>query len=419
MLRSFGYGLNWKPIRSLSLLVSHTDDQAAPTPTELAGPAVLTPGVPLLDFVTGTTTAVSVLTGGNRRLTADDRDVFKAEVNWKPFAKQNLSMTAQYLQSHTRNVIANFPAATGEIEAAFPDRFLRDADGQLTEVDERPLNFAWEDKKELRWGLNLTVPIGKRAPMPGPMFAPGEPPPGAPPFDGPPPWLDRPSGAPGPGGGPDGAGAGQPGPSGSGAPAAQGGGFGGPGGFGPPSGFGGYGGPPPGGFGGPPPGFPGAGQLQFALYHTLIFEDRVLVRRGGPVLDFLNGAAAGPTGGQPRQELEAQAGYMLNGLGVRLSADWKSATTVRGGGASALQTLQFSDIGTVDLSVFEMFGPRQPAWRRFPFLRGARMALAIKNFFDTRERVRDAAGDAPPVYQGPYLDPLGRTVSLSFRKLLL
>jgi outer membrane receptor protein involved in Fe transport len=105
-------------------------------------------------------------------------------------------------------------------------------------------------------------------------------------------------------------------------------------------------------------------------------------------------------------------------LGVRLSADWKSATTVRGGSASAFQTLQFSDVGTVDLSVFEMFGPQQPAWRRFPFLRGARMTLSIKNLFDTRERVRDAAGSTPPVYQGPYLDPLGRTVSLSFRKLL-
>jgi hypothetical protein len=159
--------------------------------------------------------------------------------------------------------------------------------------------------------------------------------------------------------------------------------------------------------------------LQFALYHTLVFEDRVLVRQGGPMLDLLDGAAVGPTGGQPRQELEAQASYMVNGFGVRLSADWKGATTVRGGGASAFQTLEFSDIGTVDVSVFELFGPQTPAWRRWPFLRGARVTLAVDNLFDTREHVRDAAGATPPVYQGPYLDPLGRTVSLRFRKLLL
>ena len=39
--------------------------------------------------------------------------------------------------------------------------------------------------------------------------------------------------------------------------------------------------------------------------------------------------------------------------------------------------------------------------------------------FDAKPRVRDAAGDVPLNYQPDLLDPLGRTVSISIRKLFL
>src|SRR6185312_11883558 len=115
------------------------------------------------------------------------------------------------------------------IEAAFPERFVRGLGGQLVQIDERALNFASQDRKELRWGVNVSLPIGKRPLLPPPgMFPAGEPPPDGPPPDGPGRWQDR-----------RGAGAnvssGEAGPSGS------------------PDGPGGFGGPP-GGFGGPPGG---------------------------------------------------------------------------------------------------------------------------------------------------------------------
>jgi hypothetical protein len=43
--------------------------------------------------------------------------------------------------------------------------------------------------------------------------------------------------------------------------------------------------------------------------------------------------------------------------------------------------------------------------------------LEVRNLFNTKPRVRDAAGEMPFSYQPDLLDPLGRTVGFSIRKL--
>ena len=56
---------------------------------------------------------------------------------------------------------------------------------------------------------------------------------------------------------------------------------------------------------------------------------------------------------------------------------------------------------------------------------GAPLSLALgfalhalgDHLFDTRIQVRDAAGNTPLIYQSAYLDPAGRTIKVSFRKL--
>ncbi len=44
----------------------------------------------------------------------------------------------------------------------------------------------------------------------------------------------------------------------------------------------------------------GGGRLQFAVYHTWNFTNRLLVANGGPSLDLLNGDAISASGGQSR-----------------------------------------------------------------------------------------------------------------------
>jgi len=169
------------------------------------------------------------------------------------------------------------------------------------------------------------------------------------------------------------------------------------------------------GFGGSGRGGGGRGtRLQLAFYHTTHLKEDVLVYSGGPVLDLLNGDAVGSAGGQPRHQMQAQAGLTHNGLGARLNASWQSATDVTGG---ATGNLHFSDLATVNLRLFANLGQQQALVSKWGFMRGASLTFSVTNLFDSRLAVHDAAGITPVRYQPAYLDSLGRSVRLSFRKL--
>ena len=403
-LSTLGYGLRWQPVKAVQILASANQDRAAPTGAQITDPLISTPNVSVFDYATGQSVFVTQLSGGNASLRESVRDQFRLSATVKPFEKPNLTLTATYLNSRTSNPIAAFPTPTPDIEDAFPQRFLRDADGNLVQVDARPINFLRSRSEQLRWGFDLSIPLkshiqklmeawrasggkpedrppelqalfGNRQPRPGGQD--GAPPPGE--------GGDRPRGE-----------GNNAGPGGQGRP---GGGFGGPGGFGGGRGQGG-----------------GGGRLSFSLYHTWHLEESILIAPGVPELDLLNGDATGSSGGQPRHEVKARIGYMNNGIGARLGIDWESGTHVDGalGGASRLE---FGSLATANLRLFANLGQMPQLTKDMPFLRGARVSIGIDNIFNQRREVRDATGATPLRYQQDYLDPLGRTVSISFRKL--
>ena len=166
VVKKLGYGLNWEPIPAVRLLVSHTHDEMAPSVSQLGGPTVQTPNVIAYDYVTGQTVNITTLTGGNPTLTGDSRNVFKVGLTLKPWSSQEFTVTANYTDQRLDHPIGSFPAATAAIEAAFPAQFVRDAAGDLTEEDERPINFDWTRRQSLRWGFNLSHQIGKTPPRP-------------------------------------------------------------------------------------------------------------------------------------------------------------------------------------------------------------------------------------------------------------
>jgi outer membrane receptor protein involved in Fe transport len=144
--------------------------------------------------------------------------------------------------------------------------------------------------------------------------------------------------------------------------------------------------------------------------------DEVTIRDGLPKLDYLNGDALGSTGGRSRHEVEAQGGYYNNGLGARVSANWRSGTRVD---SSTGDDLHFSPLATFDLRLFANLGERFDLVAKHPWLRGSSVRLEVNNVFDSKPRVRDSAGGVPSSYQPDLLDPLGRTISISIRKLFL
>lgn len=403
-LTTLGFGANWQPVTGVRLLVSHTQDQGAPTMAQLGGPLVTTEAARIFDYATGQTVEVLRLDGGNANLVSDERNVTKVGLTWKPFSKQDLTITANYVRTRTDNPIATFPAATSEIEAAFPDRFLRNAAGQLIQIDYRPVNFAQSKTEDLRWGINYSRPFGPQPPPrrfgPGARGGAGQPAAADRPANAVPPLSDRPEGA-----APDPATPGaerapqQRPEAGDDAPRFGRGG-------------------PPGGFGGGRGGGGGlGGRLQFALYHTVHLQDEILVREGGPTFDLLNGSAAGSGGGQPRHEVEAQAGVTRNGLGARVSANWQSATTVVAPASSPTGDLRFGSLAKVDLRLFANLGANRELVAKQPWLRGSRVTLSVTNLFDAQQTVRDMAGVTPAGYLADELDPTGRVIRLSFRKL--
>nr|WP_294280229.1 TonB-dependent receptor [uncultured Sphingomonas sp.] len=400
-LTTVGYGANWSPLEGVRFLASWTDQEDAPTAQQLGNPTITTPNVRLFDYVRGTTATITAVTGGNPALVADNRHVMKLGLNVKPWRQRDINLTANYYRINTDDPIASFPTPTAAIEEAFPDRFTRDAGGNLLRVDSRPINFARTERSQLRWGLNFSKPIKSKIQKEIEAFRAGT---GPNPFAG----LNFPGrrGGPGGEGGPRGEGSGDGRPGGApGGPGA--GGPGGPG--GPGGGFRG------GGFGGGRGG--GGGRVQFALYHTWTFADRVIVADGGPDLDLLRGDAIGSSGGTSRHQLEAQAGYANNGVGMRLSGNWRSATRVNGGTPGNPQPLEFGSLATLDFRLFADLGQRLELLKKHPWLRGTRVSLVVDNVFNQRQRVTDATGTVPIGYQPGYLDPLGRTVRLSIRKL--
>lgn len=438
-LTTLGYGANWSPIEPIRIIASFTQQDDAPSQQQLGNPTVTTPNVRVFDYVRGQNATITLLTGGNPALIADNRQTKKLGLTIKPWKDKDFTLTANYVEARTDNPIAAFPSATAAIEAAFPQRFLRDAGGQLLRIDSRPINFARTSRSEFRWGFDFSKPIKSSLQKKIEAFRAGTGPnpfPDLLPKDGKIPQstfggsiFGSLSEGRGPGSGANRRGGGQAAPATQGTPGAAPsppadgqsappapapGGFGGAGGGRPGGGFGGgRGGFGGGGFGG------GGGRLQFALYHTWHLTDRVLVQANGPSLDLLNGDTIGSGGGQPRHEIEAQAGYANNGIGARFAANWESATRVDGTAVGTAQSLRFSDLATVNLRLFADFSQRIDLVKDRPWLRGVRVVVSLDNIFDAKRRVTDAAGITPVSYQPDYLNPLGRSVRISIRKLFL
>jgi hypothetical protein len=389
-LTSVGAGLNWAPTQRLNVNASWTREEGAPSLQQLGDAVLETPNVSFFDFTTGQTVLVTTVTGGNPDLRADARNVFKIGGNWQPLKETDLRLRAEYVHQAIDHPQASFPAASEALEAAFPDRFDRDADGNLVRVDLRPVNFERSRKETVRWGFDFTKPLKSRPPSQAAIDsfrqrftadrarqgdpAPPPPPPGR---ESSPPPPDGGRGA-GPGGG-------------------GGGGF---------RGFGGGGGRFGGGQG---------GRLTFSLTDQINLVDEVEIGPGVPKLDYLNGEPVSSLGGRPRHEVQFETGYYNNGYGARLQGSWRSGTTVK----SSTGDLKFSPFFDLDLRLFANLGENFDLVAKHPFFRGASIRFDAGNIFNNRPKVRDSSGATPLTYQPDLLEPVGRTFGVTFRKLFV
>ena len=377
-LPSYNIGVNWSPIQPLSFLVSYADEQGAPTIGQLNDPVISTPNTAVFDFATGQTVLVNQITGGNPNLDADNRHVWRVGGTWRPFTAHDLSLQSTWTYSRTDDYLSAFPTITPDLEAALPGRFVRDVDGTLLSVDARPLNFDSYERQDIRTGLNYSRAFG----TPTPTAAGQTPLPGLP-------------GGPRP-----------PGGGGGGMQIRVEGG---------PPGGGGGGGPRMGGGGRGMAMQPGQGRFNISLYHTVRLQDEITIADGLPVIDLLDGGATSARGGSSRNELQLVSGVFRNGFGAFMFATWREGSRVDGGTGP---DLTFADQTTVNLNVFMDLNQRTELIAKYPILKGTRIQFGIQNIFDSRPEVSASNGDLPLNYQPDYLDPQGRVVSLTLRKIL-
>lgn len=354
-LIEYGAGLRWSPIEGLSLSASIIGDENAPSLGQLGNPTIVTPNVAYYDFTRGESRFIDLVTGGNPALLAESRKDLKIGLDWAPKFIEGFSLQVEYFKNKSEDTTASFPLLTPEIEAAFPGRVTRDASGQLVRLDQRPVNFAEERSERIRWGFNMSGPIGK-----------------------------QPQRGPGAGGGGRGPGAGGPG-----------------GGRGPM-------GMMPGG--GPP------SRWQIALYHTYRIKDEILIAPGVPVLDLLDGSATSSLGGSPRHELSLNGGVFHKGMGLRFEGSYRGATRADGSGLPGSSDLYFSDQFSLNSFLFISLDQRGDLTKKIPFLKGSRIAFRVQNVLNDYIKVRDNNGATPLSYQRGFLDPEGRVFELSFRK---
>jgi hypothetical protein len=324
-LFSGSVGLDWHPVKKLHLDAIYTDHRTAPTLQQLQAPPIYTRNVETFDYVTQETVYPTVITGGNDALAASDSRQGSFGMSVGPFAGKT-EFLAHYEESRIGNAIGALPPTDAAIEAAFPDRFVRDADGTLIEIDDRWVNLKRQQVDDVKWGAHVWIPVGAS------------------------------------------------------------------------------------------PGTAMANRIELSLFDTWYLRDVRLFRSGVPELNLLDGAPSDVSGGQPRHKIEFHTLYHRDGVGVLLAVAWRSPTVVGSGDPAAPDPIYFSSLGTADLRVFLDLG-RLPWTRNASWAQGARASLAVTNLFDHRQSVHEADGATPTAFEPGYLDPLGRVLALTIRKV--
>jgi hypothetical protein len=158
-LWSISYGLDWIPLKAVHLDVIVTDHASAPTVQQVLAPPIVTPNVETFDFTNGETVYLTEITGGGGTLQPTYAQTQSFGLALGPFRKHTV-FSAHYEQNRVRNDVGALPPLTPDVEQAFPERFIRDAQGTLIELDDRAVNLQRERIDDLKWGFNVWLPLG-------------------------------------------------------------------------------------------------------------------------------------------------------------------------------------------------------------------------------------------------------------------
>ena len=108
----------------------------------------------------------------------------------------------------------------------------------------------------------------------------------------------------------------------------------------------------------------------------------------------------------------AYGGLHHGGSGLTFSAWYQTESRVRSDDPDS--DLRFSPILKLNLTAYVGLGAllKEQRWAK-----GLRLGIDVSNLTNARQRATDRDGDVPNRFQPYYLDPIGRTVTFTLRKL--
>lgn len=312
--------MRWQPLPVVTLSAGLSIEQQ-PLPVQaLLRPLIQTPGVPVFDYLTGNTVPATITTGGNPDIRAQRQERRTATLSVRPWKKHNLTFDLGYTDTRVHDPLLSLSSPTALVAGAFPERFGRNADGQLTTVDARAVNLFRARQREVSGGVSLFM-----APSP------------------------------------------------------------------------------------PRPGTSAKPQVNLNLRPVLVVEDRLTLRRGGAVLDVLNGDTLNGQGGRPRFQLQGFGSIFLNGIALSVDGRTQAASRVRAERAAA--DLRFGALTVFNVNLTLPIGRLATgSWGE-----KAQATIDIRNMFNRRQIVRDRNGNIPIGFQPARLDPFGRTLGFAVR----
>ncbi|MCG2840133.1 hypothetical protein L6Q21_03925 [Sandaracinobacter sp. RS1-74] len=154
--KQFAGHIGWSPWPILQLRGSIDHAETFPSFDQLDAPVVTTVNR-IFDYARLEVAEPIWITGGNPDLLRGSRQSLALSAQVRPLGDQRLTLNLGYRKSVAEGGVAPFPELTPAIEAAFPDRVRRDADGRLFAIDARAINISRDADAELSSRIALRL----------------------------------------------------------------------------------------------------------------------------------------------------------------------------------------------------------------------------------------------------------------------
>jgi len=160
--KRYSAGMSWSPFTVLQLRAATDHVEMAPSIDQLDGP-VITVTNRIFDYARQEIVEPLWITGGNPMLGRGTRRSLSLTALLRPLGNETVSLNLGYRHDVAKGLASAFPELTPAIEAAFPDRVMRDDSGRLISVDARPINIADNTTSQFSSSVALRFPPARTA----------------------------------------------------------------------------------------------------------------------------------------------------------------------------------------------------------------------------------------------------------------